>query len=135
MVVLTNETQTMLSFLRILKWAKLTYSYIGPVCPVPRLKISHVSTLTSSTNGVKKNLNSPFNLSSLSPQLLSYQATMAETDSQRPKPKFNPLVLRPPWPKTPNLQTHEATTTTKNPETHGATTKPRSYKRRVRSDA
>ena len=78
MVVLTNETQTMLSFLRILKWAKLTYSYIGPVCLVPWLKISHVPTLTSSTNNIKKNLSSLFHLSSLSPQLLSYQATMAE---------------------------------------------------------
>ena len=46
------------------------------------------------------------NLSSLSPQ---------------PSLTSAPLFLRPPWPKAPNLQTHEATTTTKNPETHGAT--------------
>ena len=59
-------------------WAKLTYSYIGAVCPITRLKINHVSTLTFSTNGVKKNLSSLFHLSSLSPQLLFYQATMAE---------------------------------------------------------
>ena len=55
------------------KRAKLTYSYIGAVCPVPKLKIIHVSTLTSSINGVKKNLSSLFHLSSLSPQLLFYQ--------------------------------------------------------------
>jgi hypothetical protein len=81
--------------------AKLTYSTIGPVGPVPRLKISHVSTLTFTTNGVSvgKKISSLFHLSSL---------TSA------------PLFLRPPWPKAPNLQTHEATTTTKNPETHGA---------------
>jgi hypothetical protein len=60
-------------------WAKLTYSNISPVCPVPRLKISHVSTLTSSTNGVswkkKKKKTSQLSLTSA---FLSYQATMAE---------------------------------------------------------
>ena len=81
--------------------AKLTYSTIGPVGPVPRLKISHVSTITFTTNGVSVGKK----ISALSPQLSLTSA---------------PLFLRPSWPKAPNLQTQEATTTTKNPETHGA---------------
>ena len=66
-------------------WAKLTYSTIGPVGPVPRLKISHVSTLTFTTNGVSVGKK----ISALSPQLSLTSA---------------PLFLRPPWPKAPNLQ-------------------------------
>jgi hypothetical protein len=70
--------------------AKLTYSTIGPVSPVPRLKISHVSTLTFITNGVswekKSQLSFTSALSHLSPIVL--EASTAKS-SKPANPRSN----------------------------------------------
>ena len=81
------------------KWerAKLIYSTIGPVGPVPSLKISHVSTLTFTTNGVSvgKKISALFHLSSLSPQPhcswgLHGQKLQTCKPTKQPPPQKNP---------------------------------------------